>query len=485
MDRGELAKVLETFVSTRFLMVIFVSVGTFLQYAQRVSFPMAIICMTNNTAMAMAQNHSSEASQIDGEFLWDANDHAQLNSGFYYGYVLGHLPMGLIIQKVGAKWPGFVMLFGYGIISIISPYIAKLGISYFVAVRALSGLIVSGWYPSIYYLIPKWIILEERGRMTSIGCAGSNVGSIFAMPLAGIMCASSLGYLLIFQSWGVVSIGFAILWAFIVYDSPFLHPRISQRERDFLHSKIDKDDKDKHAKMKLPIISMLKSISLWAYATVHYALDWSLVFLLTSVPTYMKDVLQFSLQVNAMLSSLPYVGLFFGTLAFGFLSDLLITRSKLSLVATRKLVNSLALFPAAIFFSSMSFLDAEQKFIAVTLLVLSLFFTSGSFAGAFMTPMDVAAPYASLIFSFVNCIANTSGFFVPRLIAYMTPNSTAAEWRFVFYLTGAIIALSATIFLIFAKADPEPWLNQNQSKSHKNSNIEVELPLNEDKKSTL
>lgn len=46
----------------------------------------------------------------------------------------------------------------------------------------------------------------------------------------------------------------------------------------------------------VPWVPMLKSLALWAIVVAHFSYNWTFYTLLTLLPTYMKEVLRFSIQ---------------------------------------------------------------------------------------------------------------------------------------------------------------------------------------------
>lgn len=46
----------------------------------------------------------------------------------------------------------------------------------------------------------------------------------------------------------------------------------------------------------IPWIPMLKSLPLWAIVAAHFSYNWTFYTLLTLLPTYMKEILRFSVQ---------------------------------------------------------------------------------------------------------------------------------------------------------------------------------------------
>lgn len=76
-------------------------------------------------------------------------------------------------------------------------------------------------------------------------------------------------------------------------------------------------------KTKTPWKQMARSAPLWALVTNHTCVAWANYTLLTWLPTYLKDILQFDLKGSGFVSVLPYLVLYICFTASGFIADFL------------------------------------------------------------------------------------------------------------------------------------------------------------------
>jgi MFS family permease len=97
-------------------------------------------------------------------------------------------------------------------------------------------------------MISKWLPAEERSRYSALIWAGENflnffkvcreksrskhsfsgaqAGTVVAMPISGIL-AADVSWESVFYFFGVLGVIWFIFWAFLCFDSPAKHPRIS------------------------------------------------------------------------------------------------------------------------------------------------------------------------------------------------------------------------------------------------------------------
>lgn len=79
----------------------------------------------------------------------------------------------------------------------------------------------------------------------------------------------------------------------------------------------------------------------YAILLAHMGHNYGYETLMTELPTYMKQVLRFSLKSNGLLSSLPYLAMWLFSLFISVVADWMITSERFSHTSTRKIMNSI------------------------------------------------------------------------------------------------------------------------------------------------
>lgn len=72
--------------------------------------------------------------------------------------------------------------------------------------------------------------------------------------------------------------------------------------------------------------------------------------LMTELPTYMKQVLRFSLKSNGLLSSLPYLAMWIFSMSISVVADWMISSNRFNHTSTRKVMNSIGKFSVSLLF---------------------------------------------------------------------------------------------------------------------------------------
>lgn len=67
--------------------------------------------------------------------------------------------------------------------------------------------------------------------------SGGSLGTAISWPMCG-MIIEVLGWPYVFYITGGLSLAFSGLWFIMVFDTPTKHPRISQKERDYIDGEV-------------------------------------------------------------------------------------------------------------------------------------------------------------------------------------------------------------------------------------------------------
>ena len=223
-------------------------------YAMRVNLSVAIVAMVNspNTENDTnighecpldTANHTRQPTNGD-QFDWTSTEQGLILGSFFYGYIVTQIPGGFLAERHGGKW-----LYGLGtlctaILTFLTPFAAKAGTKYFIAVRILEGLGEGVTFPAMHAMIAKWIPLTERSKLITFINAGAQFGTIVSLPVSGLI-AAKLDWETVFYFFGSLGFVWFLFWLFLVFDSPIRHPRISMEERFYIESNILKTTEGK------------------------------------------------------------------------------------------------------------------------------------------------------------------------------------------------------------------------------------------------
>jgi MFS transporter, ACS family, solute carrier family 17 (sodium-dependent inorganic phosphate cotransporter), member 5 len=110
------------------------------------------------------------------------------------------------------------------------------------------------------------------------------------------------------------------------------------------------------------------------------AQNYGYEFLMTELPTYMKQILRFSIKENGILSSVPYLGMWISSLLLSMIADWLISTNKFSITTTRKILNTIGQFGPAICLFFVSYTGCNRV-LTVFLLTIGISMNGGIYSG--------------------------------------------------------------------------------------------------------
>ncbi|XP_076177673.1 major facilitator superfamily transporter 9 [Ptiloglossa arizonensis] len=437
----------------RYVVAILAFFGFFTSYILRVNLSVAIVAMTAN--VKKFDEHGN--IYFERDFDWDSKTQGLVLSSFFYGYISTQLFGGWLAARIGGK-----RVFGIGIaatafFTIITPPLAKISVYILIALRIIEGIFEGVTYPCMHAIWAQWAPPLERSKLVTLAFSGSFLGTVFAMPVAGLM-AEHLGWSSIFYVFGAAGLVWFFFWWIIVKDKPDDDPYISEAELEYIKSSLGNSQKEE--KICHPWKAIMTSPPVWAIIAAHFSENWGFYTMLTQLPTFMSDVLDFKLDKTGYLSALPYLAMSFVVPFSGHLADYLRMKKILTTTQVRKLFNCGAFVFQTIFMTCTGFIfTAAGVVISITLAV-----GLGGFAwsGFGVNHLDIAPKHASVLMGIGNTVATLPGVISPIITGYIVQNKSPAEWRTVFIIAGTVYLLGAVIYGLYASGEKQSWAEDNQ-----------------------
>ncbi|CAB3260988.1 unnamed protein product [Arctia plantaginis] len=389
-------------------------------------------------------------------YEWDKATQEIILFSFFVGYTSMQIPMGWLAQKVGGKIPIMIALAVSGILSILTPWIPLIGGWMGVTVcRLIQGMTQAAFYPSLHTILARWTPLSERGRLTAYTYTGSQIGTIIAFQVSGLLAGSPvLGWPSSFWVFGILSLVVCGLFGWLGAATPHEHPKITTEELVYILEGGNADVVPK--KRKTPWREILKSPSVWGIVITQSGSSVVYLLVLTEIPLYMKNILGVDIKRNGLYSSLPYLAMYLMSVGFGNLSDFLRNRNIMSLVNIRRAANTTGTVVSGIFLLAFSFMSSTLP--AVILLIVSLGMHSGIHAGFVVNIIDLAPNFAGSIMSLSNMLGSLTTLLIPVVVSNIVTDVTnPQQWQIVFIICVGYKFITNALFVIFASADVQPW----------------------------
>ena len=210
--------------------------------------------------------------------------------------------------------------------------------------------------------------------MVGFATTGSRVGNIFALAIGGVLCVN-VGWDSIFYIFGGMGIVWTVIFFAFTANSPAEHRFISRKEADYILEATKKSIETREAlKSKIPWKAIMLSKACWATFFAHFTNNWGNFLFMTSIPSYLKDVLKFDIKSNGFVSTIPYITCSIFMLLFSILSDKLLATGWLSKKNTRRLFVGIGTILPAFLIFGLSFVTCQHVVLAVAILSLVVAF---------------------------------------------------------------------------------------------------------------
>ncbi|XP_065056209.1 sialin-like isoform X2 [Rhopilema esculentum] len=462
----------------RYLLAILSFLGFLNLYFLRVNLSVALVAMVSNKTITNSSGYVVFTEPAD--FSWNTKEQGIILSSFFYGYIITQIPSGYLAARFGGK-----NLFGGGILmtglfTLLTPLAARMSIKFLIAVRVLQGLSQGVTFPCMHAIWSRWAPPIERSRLSTISFSGPVAGTVLGMTLSGAI-AYNQGWPAVFYFSGLVAIIWSVFWFWMVTDSPFDHPTITDKELAYLKQELS-DDKTESKLTTVPWKELLSSGPVWAIIVASFTTNWGHYILLTSLPTYLKLVLKFDLQKAGFLSALPYLIMTIMIQMGGQLADFLRSSGRMSTTTVRKLFTAIGFMSQGVFMIVVGY--STSKYMAISALVMSVGLGGLAWSGFIANHLDIAPRYASLIFGISNTFATIPGIVGPLVVGFVTTHETREEWQIIFIMSAAVYGFGTLVFLIFASGKKQLWADPYGHQSTSEDNDDKDMLMKEGEKGT-
>ena len=419
------------------------------------------------------------------QYEWDERTQGIILSSFYWGYVVTHLPGGMLSEKFGGKYSLGLGILATAVFTLLTPLVLDLGDApALIIVRVLMGLCEGTTYPALNAMLAQWTPPQERSMIGSLVFAGAQLGTVFANSLSGIILHySTVGWPAVFYVFGSVGVLWFLVWLITCYNTPDTHPFISEKEINFLRERMQA-----HTHKKPPSVPwrhLLRSVPLWALIAAQIGHDWGFFTLVNDLPKYMSSVLKYSIKSNGLLSALPYLTMWICSVVTSCLADWMITRGFMSRTNVRKLGTTIASLGPGAFVMGASYAKCDRTTV-VLMFTLGTTLMGTFYPGMKVNALDLSPNYSGTLMALVNGIGAFSGILTPYIVGELTPNGTLTEWRLVFWIVLAVFLVTNLIFVLYASGEVECWNDpefirqdreERRTKAMKNGEEKIEKTL--------
>ncbi|MGA2094255.1 MAG: MFS transporter, partial [Sedimentisphaerales bacterium] len=184
---------------------------------------------------------------LSKHFGWNEIDFSNIIFAFTIAYAIGYAGAGRLIDRLGVRlgYALAVLVWSLAAMAHALNWYIPAGAKFWVmtipasvlgfgAARFMLGLAEGGNFPAAVKTTSEWFPKKERALAFGIFNAGSNVGALVA-PLLVLLLTITFGWPMAFIVTGAIGFAWLICWQ-VFYKSPDKHPRLSQKELDYIRS---------------------------------------------------------------------------------------------------------------------------------------------------------------------------------------------------------------------------------------------------------
>jgi MFS family permease len=368
-----------------------------------------------------------------------------LLSAFLWTYAIAQLPIGAIVDRVGAR----ILLTCSQILWSVAQGMCGLAGSFgqFFAMRLFLGVGEAPQFPVAARVVHDCFNTKDRGLPMGIIFSASTLGPAVAAPLiTSLMLA--FGWRWMFVIMGITGILVAVAWFFFYRNPSDLD--LDANDRFYLDA--TGDDGARRITWT-DWCSLFRYRTTWGMVLGYFGLIY-LVWLYTAwLPGYLEMDRHMTLPHTGLVAAIPFLFGFVGVLSGGYLIDHF-AAIRLAPITACKVSAVSGLVGMALFTAVAATVDSST--LAVACISAAMFLGFGGMAG-FWTMVSVAAPknYVGSLGSIMNCGGYVGGAAAPMLTGMLVQYTHSFMSAL---LIAAGIGLSAALccFLVVKQPLPEP-----------------------------
>lgn len=377
---------------------------------------------------------------ISQEFHLTNLEAGALAGTFFLGYAISQIPAGFWFGKFGTRGLVTGSILGFSLFTgLIGTASSTLAIKIF---RFGLGLTEGPIPVGCTSTVNNWFPRKEKTTATGLYISATMFAPIFVPPLC-VWIATNYGWRWIFISFAIPGILLALIWHYVIRNSPAESKHVSDEEAKYIQDNdavYANDQSLSEDAQKLEQINKLHihtnrqvftSWNVWGNCLAYFMMVSVLYGLLTWIPSYLIHERGFSMSTMGMVASCPWIGGFIGCISGGYLADK---------IRKQKPMMMLTAIATAIMMAIL--IEIPNNTIAVAIgLFMAGFMINIGWPSFTTFPMTIAdrKTYPVAI-ALINCCGNLGGFVSPIMAGYLLDRFTSYNSVFIYFGSAAIIS---------------------------------------------
>lgn len=401
------------------------------------------------------------------EFSLSNTEAGAIISLFAFAYAIVQIPTGLFYKKVSPKVSGRLLpLF----LLLVSAFTGLMG-------TTASPLLLKIWRVGLGFaegplgigctnVINRWFPPKEKGTATGLFIAASKFGPVM-VPMIAILIIEMFGWREVFYFFAIPGIILAVLWAFLVTNSPADNKFCSPAEVDYIQNSeqgsisnvktsdgprreydlgwLDKLILTRKVKPLETIRQIFTSWNIFGNAIAYGCMIGISNTFMAWIPTYLMTVKGFTSIKMGFVASAPFIGSVLGNTIGGLISDRVLNKRRKPLMMVGAICTVFTTY-------ALVYAPNSPVYLGGMLLLAGMLLGLG-YAGYTVYPMGLASKEVyPLAFGIVNTGGQLGGAITPLIVGMILD---AYSWDSVFLY----LALSSILCFVVLATIAEPVLD--------------------------
>lgn len=372
------------------------------------------------------------------------------NGAFFFSYALAQVISAAVAVRYGLRHTFAVCLFLWSAFTVLTGLSG--GFVVLVAARLLVGVSEAGAYPIAASLVRNWFPLHRRGIASSLIALGGRFGgyvSLLVTPILVVVFAGVGGWRATLSLFGVLGMGYAVVYWFLARDRASEHPRANVAEAELVPPSPPK------ASEPFPLLEILTSRNLWMFSLTQCCINIGWAFVITKLGDYLEKGHGLTGADKGFWTSLPMGVGIAGMFAGGFLTDALTKRVGLRWGRALPIGASLFVCSLACGVASMT---SDYRLVVAMLCVMAVFVDLG-IPAVWAFAQDIGGRHTGAALGWANMWGNLGAAASPVLLGWVqrnfaVPGVPTSGWPAAFAVCAVTFSLAAVAALCLNATKP-------------------------------
>jgi MFS transporter, ACS family, glucarate transporter len=296
-------------------------------------------------------------------------------------------------------------------------------------IRFLFGAGEAGAWPCVGRVFSRWIPASERGKVQGFFFAGAHLAGA-AAPWLVVRLASMMHWRWVFVVFGIIGLLWAALWYWWFRDEP--RDKVGTSAEEVAHIEATRGLAAGHGGHDWKAVFKIPSV--WPLCVSHFANTWGTYFVISWLPTYLKEVRGMTTDQMVVFAGLPMVIAAVADLTGGVTTDYLTKRFGLAVgragvAGGSYIVCAIAMTGAA---------RAEDPMTAATLIAVAFGLSMFTLGASFSICIDLGKANSAVMTATKNTAGQVGGTLSPIVLAYLV--KWYSDWALPLYVQAALYA---------------------------------------------